>query len=123
MTATLCAKMMNLQNKIKKFPIVDYQKLNIVIRKYKKKNKIIYNKKQQAGKAIFHVGINSFYTSCEEIRNPSLKGKPHAVIMTNQNNNTITKGQQLHVLMKPKKLGVQSAMSLYKALEICPNLI
>ena len=50
------------------------------------------NKKQWRGKAILHVDINSFYSSCEEIKNPSLKGKPHAVIMTPQDSNNITKG-------------------------------
>ena len=87
MTAKLFAEMMDSQNKIKSFPIVDYQILKSEI----KKN--INSKKQWIGKAIFHVDINSFYSSCEEIRNPSLKGKPHAVIMTPQDNtNKITKG-------------------------------
>jgi DNA polymerase IV (archaeal DinB-like DNA polymerase) len=85
-----------------------------------------YNKKQWwKGKAIFHVDINSFYSSCEEIRNPSLKGKPHAVIMTPQVNtkNKITKGAVATCSYEAKKLGVKSAMPLYKALEICPDLI
>ena len=43
--------------------------------------------------------------------------------MTNQNNNTITKGVVATCSYEAKKLGVQSAMSLYKALELCPNLI
>ncbi len=58
----------------------------------KKNDNNIANKKQWRGKAIFHVDINSFFSSCEEIRNPSLKGRPHAVIMTDQDNNNITKG-------------------------------
>ena len=84
-----------------------------------------YNKKQWwKGKAIFHIDINSFYSSCEEIRNPSLKGKPHAVIMTPQvNTNKITKGAVATCSYEAKKLGVKSAMPLYKALEICPDLI
>ena len=76
------------------------------------------------GKVIFHVDINSFYSSCEEIRNPSLKGKPHAVIMTPQDKtNKITKGAVATCSYEAKKLGVKSAMSLYKALELCPDLI
>jgi len=84
-----------------------------------------YNKKQWwKGKAIFHIDINSFYSSCEEIRNQSLKGKPHAVIMTPQvNTNKITKGAVATCSYEAKKLGVKSAMPLYKALEICPDLI
>ncbi|MGE5822501.1 MAG: DNA polymerase IV [Nitrososphaerota archaeon] len=75
------------------------------------------------GKAIFHVDINSFYSSCEEIRDPSLKGKPHAVIMTDEENNNITKGVVATCSYEAKRLGVQSAMPLYKALKLCPNLI
>ena len=76
------------------------------------------------GKVIFHVDINSFYSSCEEIRNPSLKGKPHAVIMTPQDNtNKITKGAVATCSYEAKKLGIKSAMPLYKALELYSNLI
>jgi DNA polymerase IV (DinB-like DNA polymerase) len=81
------------------------------------------DKKQWRGKAIMHVDINSFYSSCEEIKDPSLKGKPHAVIMTPQNNNSITKGAVTTCSYEAKKLGIKSAMPLYKALELCPNLI
>ncbi|HYZ96137.1 MAG TPA: DNA polymerase IV, partial [Nitrososphaeraceae archaeon] len=88
-----------------------------------KNNNNIANKKQWRGKAIFHVDINSFFSSCEEIRNPALKGKPHAVIMTDQDNNNITKGVVATCSYEAKKLGVQSAMPLFKALELCPNLI
>ena len=122
MTAKLFAEMMNLQNKIKPFPIVNYQILKDRIDKNKNKKNII-SKKQWIGKAIFHVDINSFFSSCEEIRNPSLKGKPHAVIMTDQDNNHITKGVVATCSYEAKTLGVQSAMPLYKALELCPNLI
>jgi DNA polymerase IV (archaeal DinB-like DNA polymerase) len=118
MTAKLFAEMINFQNKIKPFPIRDYQ-----ILKNESKKKNITPKKQWIGKAIFHVDINSFFSSCEEIRNPSLKGKPHAVIVTDQDNNNITKGVVATCSYEAKKLGVQSAMPLYKALELCPNLI
>ena len=81
------------------------------------------NKEQWRGKAILHVDINSFYSSCEEIKNPSLKGKPHAVIMTPQDSNNITKGAVTTCSYEAKKFGIKSAMPLYKALELCPNLI
>jgi DNA polymerase IV (DinB-like DNA polymerase) len=80
-----------------------------------------YNKKWD-GRAIFHVDINSFYSSCEEIRDPSLKGQYHAVIMTRQEDK-ITKGVVATCSYEAKKLGVKSAMSLSKALELCPGLI
>ena len=122
MTAKLFAEMMDFKNRIKSFPIVDYQILTKeIIKQNKKKN--VNAKNEWIGKAIFHVDINSFFSSCEEIRNPSLKGKPHAVIMTDQDNNNITKGVVATCSYEAKKLGVQSAMPLYKALDLCPNLI
>jgi DNA polymerase IV (DinB-like DNA polymerase) len=124
MTAKLFAEMMNLQNKIKPNPVLDYQKEKNKIDKEKsKKNKYINPTELWIGKAIFHVDINSFFSSCEEIKDPALKGKPHAVIMTDQDNNNITKGVVATCSYEAKKLGVQSAMPLYKALELCPNLI
>ncbi|HEX7259270.1 MAG TPA: DUF72 domain-containing protein [Nitrososphaeraceae archaeon] len=119
MTAKLFAEMSNLQNKVRSFPIVNYQILKNEI----KNKKNITTKKEWRGKAIFHVDINSFFSSCEEIRNSALKGKPHAVIMTDQDNNNITKGVVATCSYEAKKLGVQSAMPLFKALELCPNLI
>ncbi len=43
--------------------------------------------------------------------------------MTDQDNNNITKGVVATCSYEAKKLGVQSAMPLYKALDLCPNLI
>jgi DNA polymerase IV (archaeal DinB-like DNA polymerase) len=120
MTAKLFAEIMNLQNKVRSFPInIDYQ----IFQNGMKNKKIIIPKKQWRGKAIFHVDINSFFSSCEEIKDPSLKGKPHAVIVTDQDDNNITKGVVATCSYEAKRLGVQSAMPLYKALELCPNLI
>jgi nucleotidyltransferase/DNA polymerase involved in DNA repair len=31
-----------------------------------------------------HIDFNSFFPSCEELSDPSLKEKPHAVIMTDE---------------------------------------
>ena len=121
MTAKLFAEMINLKNKIKPFPIVDYQILKDGVKE--KKNKNLNPKERWVGKAIFHVDMNSFFSSCEEIKDPTLKGKPHAVIMTDQDNNNITKGVVATCSYEAKKLGVQSAMPLYKALELCPHLI
>jgi DNA polymerase IV (archaeal DinB-like DNA polymerase) len=124
MTAKLFAEILNLENKIKPFPIVDYQKeKNKIDQEKSKKNKYNHPKERWIGKAIFHVDINSFFSSCEEIKDASLKDKPHAVIMTDQDNNNITKGVVATCSYVAKKLGVQSAMPLYKALELCPNLI
>jgi DNA polymerase IV (DinB-like DNA polymerase) len=81
-------------------------------------------KREWKDKVIFHVDINSFYSSCEEIKDPSLKGKPHAVIMTPQDNlSQITKGAVTTCSYEAKKLGIKSAMPLYRALDLCPDLI
>jgi DNA polymerase IV (DinB-like DNA polymerase) len=83
-----------------------------------------YGRPRWMGRAIFHVDLDSFYPSCEELRDASLAGKAHAVIMTDQDNNSkITKGAVSSCSYEARKSGVRSAMSLSKALELCPNLI
>jgi hypothetical protein len=79
----------------------------------------LWNKKR----IIIHVDLNSFYPSCEELRQPSLLGKPHAVIMTHEEQGHITKGVVASCSYEAKKLGVKSATSLSSALRVCPNLI
>ena len=70
------------------------------------------------------VDLNAFYPSCEELRDPSLIGKPHATIMTDQQEgNNITKGVVASSSYEARKLGVRSAMPLSMARELCPNLI
>lgn len=75
------------------------------------------------GRIIFHIDLNSFYPSCEELRDPSIKEKAHAVIMTDRQNLIITRGVVASCSYEAKKMGVKSAMPLSKALELCPNLI
>ena len=83
-----------------------------------------YGMPRWTGRAIFHVDVDSFYPSCEELRDSSLAGKAHAVIMTDQDNSgKITKGAVSSCSYEARKSGVRSAMSLSKALELCPNLI
>lgn len=75
---------------------------------------------------IMCVDLNAFYPSCEELRNPSLKGKPHAVIMTDQkpgNGTIITKGVVSSCSYEARKYGVGSAMPLSRAKSLCPELI
>jgi DNA polymerase IV (archaeal DinB-like DNA polymerase) len=75
------------------------------------------------GKIIMHIDLNSFFPSCEELRHPTLKGKPHAVIMTDQSRDNITKGAVASCSYEARKYGVRSAISLFKAKALCPNLI
>lgn len=72
---------------------------------------------------VIHVDLNSFYPSCEELRLPLLMGKPHAVIMTHEEQGRITKGVVASCSYEAKKLGVKSAMPLTSALKACPDLI
>jgi DNA polymerase IV (archaeal DinB-like DNA polymerase) len=76
------------------------------------------------GRVIMCVDLNAFYPSCEELRDSSLIGKPHATIMTDQQEgNNITKGVVASSSYEARKLGVRSAMPLSKARELCPSLI
>ncbi len=75
------------------------------------------------GKIIFCVDLNAFYPSCEELRNPVLRGKAHAVIMTDEDEGKITKGVVSSCSYEARKYGIRSAMSLSKALTLCPALI
>jgi DNA polymerase IV (DinB-like DNA polymerase) len=72
---------------------------------------------------VIHVDLNSFYPSCEELRLPLLMGKPHAVIMTHEEQGRITKGVVASCSYEAKKLGVKSAIPLTSALKACPDLI
>jgi DNA polymerase IV (DinB-like DNA polymerase) len=68
------------------------------------------------------VDLNAFYPSCEELREPALAGKPHAVIMTDQKDK-ITKGVVSSCSYEARKFGVRSAMPLARALALCPDLV
>lgn len=66
---------------------------------------------------ILHIDCDAFYASCEELRNPQLKNYPIAVgglsnksIITTANYNA-------------RKYGIHSAMPVFMAKELCPNLI
>jgi DNA polymerase IV (archaeal DinB-like DNA polymerase) len=75
------------------------------------------------GRVIMCVDLNAFYPSCEELRDNTLKGKPHAVIMTDQREGEISKGVVSSCSYEARKYGVQSAMPLSEAVSLCPNLI
>jgi DNA polymerase IV (archaeal DinB-like DNA polymerase) len=75
------------------------------------------------GKVIMCVDLNAFYPSCEELRNSSLVGKSHAVIMTDQREGEINRGVVSSCSYEARKYGVRSAMPLSQATSLCPNLI
>ena len=68
-------------------------------------------------KYILHIDCDAFYASCEEIRNPKLKKRPMAVGgLTNKS--IITTANY-----EARKFGIHSAMPVFIAKDLCPNLI
>lgn len=68
-------------------------------------------------KYILHIDCDAFYASCEEIRNPKLKKRPMAVGgLTNKS--IITTANY-----EARKFGIHSAMPVFIARDLCPNLI
>jgi len=78
--------------------------------------------KKWAGRVVMCVDLNAFYPSCEELREPALAGKPHAVIMTDQKDR-ITKGVVSSCSYEARRFSVRSAMPLARALALCPDLV
>ncbi|MEM3711320.1 MAG: DNA polymerase IV [Thermoprotei archaeon] len=73
------------------------------------------------GRLIVHVDMNAFYPSCEQLVNPSLRGKPVIVIMTPEEGETITRGAVASCSYEARAFGVRSGMSYLKAKELCPD--
>ncbi len=71
-----------------------------------------------ANRVIFHIDMNAYFCSCEEIINPSLKGKPFAVGSTNPRRGVISTASY-----EARKYGVGSGMSTYEVMKKCPGLI
>lgn len=84
---------------------------------------IKYGHAQWIGRIVMCVDLNAFFPSCEELRDPSLVGKPHAVIMTDQQKWNITKGAVASCSYEARKFGIRSAMSLSRAKKLYPALI
>ncbi len=69
-------------------------------------------------KIIFHIDMNAFFCSVEEILNPKLKGKAFAVGRENT-----MKGVLSTASYAARKYGIHAAMSKVEALRILPSLI
>jgi len=86
--------------------------------------KDIPNSPKWSGRVIMHIDMNAFFPACEELRDASLKGKAHAVIMTpEKEGGLITRGAVASCSYEARKYGVRSAMSLSRAKELCPELL
>ena len=68
-------------------------------------------------RVIIHIDLNAFFASVEEIKNPSLVGKAHAVGGSGR------KGVVSTCSYAARKKGVHSAMPVSQALKLCPELI
>ena len=66
---------------------------------------------------IFHVDLNAFYASAEMSIDPSLEGKP-LVISGNDRRSIVSTASY-----EARKYGIHSAMPLFKAKELCQDLI
>ncbi|WP_051636028.1 Y-family DNA polymerase [Mesoplasma photuris] len=68
-------------------------------------------------KVIFHLDMDAFFASCLQMKYPQYKNKP-IVVGINSKRSIITTSSY-----EARKKGVKTAMPIYKALELCPELI
>lgn len=66
---------------------------------------------------IFHIDMDSYFASVEQQANPNLRGKP--IVVTGK---PTIKTVVAAASREAKKAGVKSAMSTWKARELCPEL-
>lgn len=68
-------------------------------------------------KVIVHIDLNYFFVRCEEIKNPSLEGKPVAIGHVGRGGIVST------CSYKAREFGVRSGMPMFQALKLCKDLI
>ena len=78
---------------------------------------MLYNGYGMSSKVIVHIDLNAFFARCEEIKNPSLEGKPVAIGHDGRGGIVSTCSYEA------RKYGVSSAMPMFKAKQLCSKLI
>ncbi|AGM26091.1 DNA polymerase IV [Spiroplasma syrphidicola EA-1] len=68
-------------------------------------------------KVIFHIDMNSFFASCHEAITPEFRGKP--LVVSSPSRRAIVSTANYPA----REFGINSAMPLYKAKELCKELI
>jgi DNA polymerase-4 len=68
-------------------------------------------------KIIMHIDLNAFFATAEQIRDPSLEGKPLIVAGSSRRGIVSTASYEA------RKYGIHSAMPTYQALRLCPDVI
>lgn len=68
-------------------------------------------------RVIFHIDLNSFFASAEEVLDPSIAGKP--VVVSGMSRRSVVSTANYEA----RAFGVRSAMPIQEALSLCPDLI
>ena len=78
----------------------------------------IFGGVMEAIRAIIHVDMDAFFASVEVLDNPELSGKPVIV-----GGRPEQRGVVAAASYEVRKFGVHSAMSTYRAMQLCPDLV